>query len=137
MDLTALAQQFSGRKFGELVLHHCKEQSLAQTVTALQGTMEELPRPARPSVEGWIDQMNPSALDREFWARDCGDVFLDVCLRARQVLKATLTQPTDEQVFSMFQIIVLNFTYAIQQDSKSKAFVQKSIGVGFISRLFS
>lgn len=136
MDLIALAQQFSGRKFGELVLHHCRKQSLAQTITALQGTMEDLPHSARPSVEGWIDQMNPSALDAGFWARDCGDVFLDICLRARPVLKATLTHPTDEQVFSMFQIIVLNFAYAMQKDSKSKAFVQKSIGVGLIGRLF-
>lgn len=136
MDLTALAQQFSGRKFGELVLHQCRQSNLARTIAALQGTIEELPPAARPCVESWIDKMNPAALDADFWRMDCGDVFLDVCLRARQELEGFIHHPSDDHVFNMFQIILLNFAYAAHKDPKSKAFVQKSVGVGFFGRLF-
>lgn len=135
MDLVALAQQLSGRKFGELVLHQCRKHNLARTIAALQGAVEQLPPAARPCVESWIDQMNPAALDADFWRSDCGDVFLDICLRARQKLKGLVPEPTDDQVFNMFQIILLNFAYSSHSDPKSKAFVQRSVGVGFFGRL--
>ena len=137
MDLVSIAQQFSGRKFGELMLHQCRQNNLARTVAALQGTIQELPPEVRPCVEGWIDKMNPAALDADFWRADCGDVFLDLCLRARQELKGYVSNPSDDQVFNMFQIVLLNFAYAAHKNPKSKAFVQKSVGVGFFGRLFS
>ena len=136
VDLVALAHQFSGRKFGELVLYHCKQNNLSRTIAAMQGTIAELPPATRPCVEGWIDEMNPSALNADFWRMDCRDVFLDTCVRARQELRGFIREPTDDDVFTMFQIVLLNFAYAAHRDAKSKAFIQKSVGVGFFGRLF-
>ena len=136
MDLSALAEQFAGRKFGELVLNQCRQNNLQGTIAALQGTIEELPSAARPCVEGWIDKLNPSALNPAFWSEDCGAVFQDICTLARAELRPLIQNPTDENVFRMFQIILLNFAYAIHRDPQSKAMVQKSIGAGFFGRLF-
>jgi hypothetical protein len=136
MDITALAEQFSGRKFGELVLLQYRKNNLQQAVAALQGTTEELPEAARACVIDWIDEVNPSATNPEFWRADCGSVFLNICSRARKKLKEYIAEPTDDHIFSMFQIVVLNFAYALHQEPQSKAFVQKSIGVGLFGRLF-
>lgn len=44
---------------------------------------------------------------------------------------------TDDKLFSMFQIIVLNFAYGAHKHPQSEAFIQQSVGIGFMRRLFS
>ena len=137
MDINSLSQQFTGRKFGELVLHHIKKQDFPTIVAALQGTIEELPQSARASVESWIDEIAPFGADPTFWQKDCGEVFLEICGRARQKLDSHSVRATDDQLLSMFNIIVLNFAYGAHKHPGTKAFIQKSIGIGFLRRLFS
>ncbi|MDL2124609.1 MAG: hypothetical protein LWX51_16375 [Deltaproteobacteria bacterium] len=43
VTIDQLAEQFEGRKFGELVLHHMNKQPFEQIVATMQGTMEGLP----------------------------------------------------------------------------------------------
>ena len=86
-DVDSLAQQFAGRKFGELVLEHHKKNDFPKIVAALQGTIEELPQNARPSVESWIDEIAPYGKDPSFWQRDCGEVFLEICDLTRQYVQ--------------------------------------------------
>ena len=43
MDLKNLQEQFKGRKFGELVLHHLRNQSGSDRVKPLQWTIKKLP----------------------------------------------------------------------------------------------
>jgi hypothetical protein len=136
MDINSLSQQFTGRKFGELVLNHYKNQDLRRIVEALQGTIEELPESARPSVESWIDEIAPLGTDSSFWRRDCGEVFLEICEQARQKLSIYTVQVNDEQLLNMFNIIVLNFAYGAHKHQGTKSFIQKSIGIGFLRRLF-
>jgi hypothetical protein len=138
MNLVSLGQQFKGRKFGELVLRHVKAQDLQTVIAAFRGTIEKLPNGAAPEVESWIDEIAPLGKNPTFWQRDCGEALLEICGRARKKLAGCgVVSATDEDLLSMFQIIVLNFAYGAHKDSGSKAFIQKSIGIGFLRRAFS
>lgn len=137
MDLTSFSQQLAGRKFGELVIHHYKKQDYSTIVAALKGTIQELPEKAQQCVESWIDEIAPYGKDPSFWQRDCGELFIEICNLARQKIATYMVNVTDDHLFSMFQIIVLNFAYGAHKHPQSKAFIQKSIGVGFLRRMFS
>ena len=137
MDFDSLSQQFKGRKFGELVLHHVKAQDLQTVVNAIVGTSERLPNGAAQRAESWIDEIAPMGKNATFWQRDCGKALQEICQRASETLtRCGVASPTDVDLFSMFQIIVLNFAYGAHKDLGSKAFIQKSIGIGFLRRAF-
>jgi hypothetical protein len=138
MNLDILGQQFKGRKFGELVLHHVDAQDYQTVVKAMLSTIEKLPKGVTPEVEAWIDEIAPLGASSTFWRRDCGEAFLEIRGQARQKLaRCGVASPTDDDLLWMFQIIVLNFAYGAFKHPPSKAFIRKSIGVGFLRRLFS
>jgi hypothetical protein len=136
MDLDALRKQFRGRRFGELILHHRKETDLQSTIAALQGVTQQLPDGAQPLVESWIDEINPNARSEQFWRQDCADALATITAAAASRLRAAGMEPTTEDLFNMFQVIVLNFAYSTHRFPQSKAFIQKALGVGFLGRLF-
>jgi hypothetical protein len=137
MDLAQLAEQFRGRRFGELVLHHVRQKNLAETLGGLKGTTGQLPSEAAINVKSWIDEVAPMGANEAFWRRDCSEVFKEVCELARHRLSAFGIDGTDDDIFNMFQMIVLNFAYGIHRHPQSKAFIQKALGIGFLRRLIS
>jgi hypothetical protein len=138
LNLGVLEQQFKGRTFGELILHHVVEQDYETVVKGMFATIAKLPSEMAPAVESWIDAVAPLGKDPAFWQRDCGAVFREICLRGRQKLAdCGVSRASDEDVLWMFQIIVLNFAYGAHKHAGTKAFIQKSIGFGFLRRLFS
>jgi len=137
VDINALAQQFTGSKFGEMVLHHYKNTDLETVIAAMQGTIEELPQDARPVVEPWIDKIGAFGSDPAFWKHDCGISFKIICDTAYLVLDAQGVKVTSDLLLSMFNIIVINFAYSAHKHPQTKAFIQKSIGIGYMRRLFS
>ncbi len=136
MDLESLRKQFEGRLFGELVLHHRKHTSLQNTVAALQGVISELPEAAQQLVESWIDDMSTDVRSESFWKQDCANSFTNITNAAENKLRDAGISPTTDDLFNMFQIIILNFAYSAYQHPQSKAFIQKSVGVGFFGRIF-
>lgn len=136
MDINSLAQQYSGRKFGELILHEYKKLDFQTVSLAVLGTIDELPESISSLMESWLDEIGQYGVDPFFWQRDCGEVFIEICDRARQNLEKNSLPVTDDHLFNMFQVIVLNFVYSLHKNPASKAFVQKSIGIGFLRRLF-
>lgn len=136
MDLDELAKQYQGRKFGEIVLQQCKAQNLPTTMAAIRGLTEELPPSAHISIESWIDKIMPLGAYGSFWEQDCGEVFLGVCDEARTHLTNIGVNPTNDNIFNMFLIIVLSFAYTAHISPPSKAVIQKAIGVGFLGKLF-
>jgi hypothetical protein len=137
MDLKEIEVQFAGRKFGELVLHHCRSGSLAQTTLAIQQLIAQLPSGFQPLVEGWIDEMTPALQNTAIWQDDCGKHFRKICDHARLKISKGFNNPTDGQVFDMFQLILLSCVYTCQKDKQSKVAIQRSLGMGFMARLFS
>jgi hypothetical protein len=137
VDINSFSHQLAGKKFGELVLHHYKKQNYTEIVAALMGTIQELPESARSCAESWIDEIAPFGKNPSFWQRDCDEIFLEICNRARQKLATYSIDASDDILFKMFQIIVLNFGYTAHKHPQSKAFIQQSIGMGFLKRVFS
>jgi len=137
IDLKMLQQQFQGRLFGELILQHFKQASLQDASKAFMGTFNLLPVSAQELVEGWIDEISMQGKKEEFWRRDCGEALKYITEKAKGRLSSAGIQPTENDLFNMFQIIVLNFACTLHKMPQSRAFVQKAIGMSFIRRLFS
>lgn len=135
MNLQTLSTQYSGRKFGELVLHHYKSMKQDVVLPALSGNIDALPASAKPLVESWIDEFSAFGTEASFWQSDAGKTFSLICIAAKKRLQSAGVVATDTDVFAMFQIIVLNFVYGLHRHPQSKAFIQKSLGIGFLRRL--
>jgi hypothetical protein len=131
VDLSSLKEQYKDRKYGELIMHLYKKQDLETTLSALMGTVEELPPNSQGlfKVQAWIDQFTVYGVEAEFWQRGCGEVFSEICSEARLKLSNQNSTVTDEDVFNMFQIINLTFVYAVHKDSELKALIRKSTGI--------
>ncbi len=136
INIESLATQFEGRKFGELVLHHMKNQPFEQIVTAMQGTIEGLPSSIQKEIENLMDNANSLAYKKEFWADDCGQVFKFIVSTTQKELQEKGITPTEDNLFDVFNLIVMNFAYSTYKDPKMKKFIKTSIGKGIFSRIF-
>lgn len=127
MDLTGLEAQFRGGTFGELVLRHRSQSSVESCLSACQGIIEQLPVQARPLAETWMDEMNALTNSSELWTQDCGDAFASITSAAVRKLKAADVRFTDDDVFNMFQLIVLNYAYATHRSGHSRAIIEQAL----------
>lgn len=99
-------------------------------VPTLQGN---LPPSAKPLVEAWIDKFSAFGTDASFWRCDAGETFSFICSQSKTYLQTTGIAATNDDVFAMFQIIVLNFVYGLHRHPPSKSFIQQSLGKGFFA----
>jgi hypothetical protein len=130
-----LAENFRGRRFGELVLYHLKRQSVAKIIEGLMGTISLLPKALQDASAEWIDLNNTYAVDVKFWQADCGDACISIMSRAEGFLRKHEQRSESDTLLNLFQIIVLNFAYAAHKEPSSKAFIQKALGMGLLRRL--
>lgn len=138
INLTRLANQYRGRKFGDLVLHHCKEQTKDQVAYAMMGTANGLRLELSELIGDWIDYESKKGADPEYWNNDCGAALEAICKEAEIYFRLFHhVQLDEEEFFSIFNITVLNYSFAAHSELSTKAFIQKSIGIGFIRRLLS
>jgi hypothetical protein len=136
IEIAKLRQQFHGAAFGELVLKQYKRLNYSATQNAIKGTADLLPDGARSSsfLEAWIDQVRPEG--PQFWRRDCGQVLTEITAEARETLLKAGIRAEDEDLFNMFQIIVLSLAYSLHKTPSNVAFVRKALGHSFFQRLF-
>jgi hypothetical protein len=132
-----LRQQFEGARFGELVLQHYRQFDLQHITKAVLGTKELLPQAIQGILESWIDQFEPQSRTEKFWSRDCGEALSDICKAATLRLTQVGEVTSDENVFNMFQIVVLNFAYTCHKHESSRMFIQKALGHGLFRRYFN
>src|SRR5438552_1197690 len=125
--LDELRKQFAGAKFGELILHHYRKSDNQLIVKSLLGTQDLLPEAAQQAVEEWIDQFGPESRTLEFWTRDCGEAFAVICGAAKTRLSGLGVNATEEDLFNMFQVVVLSFGYSCHQHQSSRMFIQKAL----------
>jgi hypothetical protein len=128
INLPELRAQFAGTPFSELVQHHLRRQSQHERIQGLQGTIALLPEVARGVAEGFIDRWNAHAYDRDFWQRDTSDVFDDIVVDARSVLRPLGLETDDEAAFNLFNIIVMNYAYSAYDQPKMREFMRISGG---------
>jgi hypothetical protein len=136
INIEEMAKQFEGKKFGELVLIHIKQQPFEHLLAALQGTSEGLPSSIQSEVTELIDNANSLARKKEFWADDCGAIFRFITSRANKELQDKGIKPTDSELFDIFNIIVMNYAYSAKKDPRMKKFINSSVGKGLFDWLF-
>ena len=136
LDINALAAQYQGRRFGELVLKHMQEQSLEQTVSALEGAIDALAPEIQKRVTHLLDNANGLAHKREFWADDCGRVLRFIATATAKELGEVGFAASDDELIDVFNVIVLNFAYSAHRDPRMKKFITSSTAGGFLAKLF-
>lgn len=134
-SIDELAQGFRGRRFGELILHHVKRQTFSNVTDGLNGTVGFLPPELQRATEEWIDVNNAYATSAAFWQSDCADVLLSIVEHGEKFAASRGVAADEDTLLNLFQIIALNFAYTLHSEPKSKAFVQKALGMGFFRRL--
>ena len=138
VDLTVLAKQFRGRRLAQLVLEHCKL-GQEQCINALFGLNAELPTRTSDGVIELIDVVNAAAMQdgNAFFSDDLGNKFDELIRVVRGFYrKRHATELTDDQAFTLFNILILNWANACFTHPTSKAAMQKAAGIGFLGRLF-
>ncbi len=137
MNLDALRNQFHGRKFGELVLHHLKSQSQNNIILGLQGTVNLLPVLFQKNeIEKLIDEFNEKAYTQSFWQNDCAETFSFIIKRSRESFLQIGLNPNEDDLFNVFNIIVLNFAYSASTQYKMKIFIKNSTNKHFFVNFF-
>ena len=138
VDFEKLARQFSGRRLAELILEHAKQKP-QQNQAALLGLVKEIGNELNEPVMELIDFLNSSSQEekKEFFSADLGKQFLSLIdmIKGFFGLQYQL-RITQDEAFSVFNILVLNWALSCQTSPETKAAMQKASGVGFIGRLF-
>ena len=120
-----VALQLKGKKVGELVLHHMSQQSAAQLHAAVIGMADELPSTIRNELEDIIDQAAPLANEIFFWKMDCGKATKNLGIIIRKEMEKTDIPITPQQVFLVFNCIIVNFAYSAHLDPQLAKFIIK------------
>lgn len=139
LDLSSLARQFRGRKFAELILQHAKESSNEQTQSAIIGMMNELRSELSNPVLELIDFLceMPQQESKNFFSSDCGDKFASLIDLSRGFMKKQHDiTVSDDEAFTIFNIIIQNYVNSCQSDSQTMAAMQKAAGIGLFGRMF-
>jgi hypothetical protein len=134
MDLDNLKNQFKGRKFGDLVLHHMKSQSPNDRIKALRGTISLLPELFQTyGIETLIDEINKDISKESFWKTDCSEMFSTIIEITRRSYHYYGFTPSNDDLFNAFNIIVLNLAYAAESQPEMEKFIKRSVNSGFFS----
>jgi hypothetical protein len=110
-----------GRPFRALVQHHLRRQDYPALVSALAGTVEMVRNePARLQrvAEAMIDVINAWASTKVFWTTSVGDVASQVFIESAYLasLGDSGIECSDEYLFNILQIAVLNFAQRSHED---------------------
>lgn len=138
VDFEKLARQYSGRKLAELILEHAKQKP-QQNQAALLGLVKEIGSELNEPVMELIDFLNSSSHEekKEFFSADLGKQFLSLIDMIKGFLGLQYQlRITQDEAFSIFNILILNWALACQTSAETKAAMQKATGAGFIGRLF-
>lgn len=122
-NLKELVNGFRGRKFRELIQYHLARSSPDQARLQLDSTIRFTSHEVLIIGEGITDEYNRYAYQKEFWARDCAEVFQEICNKVSQPLIDRGKYVNEQEAFNIFQIIVLNFVTMAHENKKFRMFI--------------
>lgn len=135
-DIDKLKLQFKNSEFHELIEEHTNKQSKEQIVASLFETIQALPERIRPLIELFIDRWNVIAYEKSFWHLDTSDVFIAIENDAKELFQNNKVEYTDNDMFYMFQIIVLNFAHSAVEQPKMFEFMKEDVSLAAIKEAF-
>jgi len=127
-SIKQLKEQYSGRKFGELVLHHLKAQNSKRIDDAVLGLKESI-NPAliettNKFIATIIYDFTPI---KSFWKEDCGDALILYTSATKAEAKKFNIEVTDDYAYDIFNLIVLSLAQKALYDSSFKNFIKNSV----------
>ena len=123
INLKELQKQFSGKKFRELIRYHMRRQKPQEIAAGIYGTISMLSPLEQEVDETVIDYFNIQAYSKEFWGKDCGEVFNEITLMAKEMIEGRGGKATDEGLFNIFNIVVLNYAFTAYEQKNFRKFV--------------
>ncbi len=136
VDLAALAQRFSGARFGELVLQHRAKTSESVLAAAAAQLGEVLPL-NKDNLDAWLNDKHSRMVNPDYWARDCGVAFRALCEEARLFIERKHVSgghATDEDVFNLVQLVLIAQAYTAHRQPGLKRLIHDACGHGFLRR---
>lgn len=120
VDVEQLKRGLEGSEYRFLVQTHVRRGKKA-LLGAIAAGAEMFTDEERSVAEDTIDRFNGMAYEKEFWRRDCGEVFSDVCAAFEVAMDTRGLQTDDATRFHIFQAVTVNFAWsAINQKAMRK-----------------
>lgn len=122
-----LKEQYTGRKFGELVLHQIKQKKY-KVDDAISELLQDIHPQMVDTTISFIDTiLNNFTLLKEFWTQDC-DEAIELYMKATkaEAKKQNITVD-DDYAFETFNLIVLSLAKKAIENKKVMKFLKKSI----------
>ncbi len=131
------AAKYKRLQYGELVLGLASTMTRQESLASLMRERKMIPDLPDKVFEMWLDMVGVKGSKSIFWEENGAAVFWDLVNEGDKVLRALGLIPNDDDLLSMFNSATINMAYGVITYPSSKAFVQKSIGIGFFGRVFS
>ena len=128
LTLKDLSKQYKGRKFGELILHHLKQQS----VEDIDNSISELENNIHPQLKETTDKfletiVHGFAKTKRFWKEDCGEALIMYTNSTKAEAKKFGIEVSDDYAFDTFNLIVLTLAKEAAMDKQLEKFIRKSV----------
>lgn len=128
VSLIDLANQYKGRKFGELILHHVKQQTINEINNALAGLEQNVHPILKDTTDKFLETIVYAfASTKEFWKTDCSEALKLYTNATKSESKKFGLDVSDDYAFDIFNLIVLTLAKKAIQDSDFEKFIKKSI----------
>ena len=128
VSISELKSQFSGRKFGELVLHHVKTQSKGQIESAISSLYNQVhPELEDTTVKFLATVLEGFAQSEEFWKEDCGEALVLYVNSTKAEAKKFGIEVNDDYGFDIFNLMVLMLAKKAIEEPGFKRFIKKSV----------
>lgn len=128
VSLVTLKNQYKGRRFGELVLHHAKVQSIDQISESLIGLKQNLHPILKVSTLEFLDTITFAfAKTKAFWKTDCGEALTLYTNSTISEARKKGLELDDDYAFDTFNLIVLTLAHKSLMEPEFKRFIKRAI----------
>lgn len=117
---------FPNMRFKDLIYGNYEKMTMTQVHEAVQSEIANLNELENKASEILIDITNAKANTKDFWNKDCDVVFNEIWDDAEKILEELEVKINDYIIFSLFQIVVLNFSYFAHEHKKFRGFINPS-----------
>jgi Mg2+/Co2+ transporter CorB len=124
------------RYFGKTILNLMKQMNVDEIMVYNQKLAASLPVELTTDAEAWIDEITSMGYNKSFWKDETTEIFSIISNRASDRMRLHGLVPDKENIRILRNMAALNFIYTGWKNPASKAFIQKSIGIGLFGRLF-
>lgn len=138
-NLEVESQKYKRLEFGQFILGVAADANMSASslMSALLLSSENLELVPDKLFELWLDSVSAKGSNPSYWTQDTDKVFWNIVNDADKLIRDFGEIPNDDDLLEMFNGSVLNLAYGVAANKSSRAFIQKSIGIGFLGRVFS